>query len=158
MLIRYCRSRITAHAAHGSADDLAQDICVAVLRGLPTFTGEPHTILPWVYGIAAHKVIDHNRRMRRDQSNPTENIPIEADPHPGPEELALRGEQGAIVWALLARLKPIQRKVLTLRLIVGLSSAEVASVTGLSATAVRATQHRAVHHLRRRLLPRSVPD
>jgi RNA polymerase sigma-70 factor, ECF subfamily len=154
VLVRYCRARITAAAPHGGADDVAQDICVAILRGLPTFTSEPHTLMPWVYGIAAHKVVDHYHRGARDRTVPTENVPTQQDPSPGPEELAVRGEQRAVVQSLLARLNPVQREVVILRLFRGLSSAEVSAITGLSTTAVRATPPRAVHRLRRHVLPR----
>ncbi len=131
-LIRYCRARITPRSGHGSADDVAQDICIAVLRGLSTFAGGPHEILRWVYGIAAHKVTDYYRRE-------------------GPEEPTMRGERRAAVRALLAILTPAQREILTLRIIVGLSSSDTAAVTGMSAGAVRVAQHRALHHLRQHL-------
>jgi RNA polymerase sigma-70 factor (ECF subfamily) len=157
-LVRYCRARITSRAGHGDADDVAHDICVAVLRGLPTFTGEPHAVTRWVYGIAAHKVIDFYRHSGRDQSHPAEDIPAQVDPQPGPEELALRGEQRAIVQSLLAMLTPLQREILTLRIVVGLSSAETAVITGLSAIAVRVTQHRALNLLRRHVARRPTPN
>jgi RNA polymerase sigma-70 factor (ECF subfamily) len=147
-LVRYCRARITPQAGHGDADDVAHDICVAVLRGLPTFTGEPDAVMRWVYGIAAHKVIDFYRRGGRDKSDPAEDMPIRMDPGAGPEELALRGEQRVAVQSLLAMLNPVQREILTLRIVVGLSSAETAAITGMSAVAVRVTQHRALNLLR----------
>jgi RNA polymerase sigma-70 factor, ECF subfamily len=147
-LVRYCRARINPRSGHGSADDVAQDICIAVLRGLPAFGGGPHEVMRWVYGIAAHKVIDYYRSSSRDRSDPTEDLPSRMDPRAGPEELAMRGEQDAQVRALLALLTPAQQEILTLRLIVGLSSVETAAVTGMSATAVRVTQHRALNRLR----------
>lgn len=149
-LVRYCRARIAPRAGHDGADDVAHEICIAVLRGLPKFQGEPHAVVRWVYGIAAHKVIDHYRRSGRDLSNPTEDIPAQVDPRAGPEEMALRGEQRTVVRSLLALLTPIQREVLILRIVVGLSSTETSELTGLSAPAVRVTQHRALNILRRR--------
>jgi RNA polymerase sigma-70 factor, ECF subfamily len=153
-LVRYCRARITPRAGHGGADDVAQETCVAILRGLPTFRGEPHAVLRWVYGIAAHKVIDYYRRSGRDLSDPTDDIPSQADARAGPEELALRGEQRAAVRSLLAVLTPAQREVLALRIVVGLSSMEASTITGLSPTSVRVTQHRALNLLRRQLAGR----
>jgi RNA polymerase sigma-70 factor, ECF subfamily len=150
-LVRYCRARITPRSGHGSADDVAQDICIAVLHGLPTFVGGPQEILRWVYGIAAHKVVDYYRRSGRDKSEPTERLPSREDSSAGPEELAMRGEQRAVVQSLLDMLSPTQREVLTLRVVVGLSSADTAAVTGLSASSVRVTQHRALNRLRRHL-------
>jgi RNA polymerase sigma-70 factor (ECF subfamily) len=158
VVVRYCRARITPRSGHGGADDVAQDICLAVLHGLPTFVGEPHEVLRWVYGIAAHKVIDYYRRGGRDKSDPTEDAPSRADPNAGPEELAMRGEQRAQVQALLAILTPAQREVLTLRIVVGLSSIDTAAITGMSASAVRVTQHRALNRLRRHLQSSSVVD
>lgn len=151
MLVRYCTTRVTARAAHGGADDIAQDICVAIVRGLPRFTGDPRTLMPWVYGIAAHKVMDYYNRTARDRSDPSDDLPSRQDPHPGPEELVLRGEERAIVRSWLARLRPAQRQVLALRVSIGLSTTEICAATGLSATAVRATQRRAMLRLRRYL-------
>ncbi len=157
-LVRYCRARITPRIGHGDADDVAHDICVAVLRGLPTFTGEPRAVTRWVYGIAAHKVIDFYRRSTRDHSSPAEDVPDRVDPQAGPEELALRGEQRVMVQSLLAMLTPLQRQILTLRVVVGLSSADTAVITGLSAIAVRVTQHRALNLLRRHVARQPTPD
>jgi RNA polymerase sigma-70 factor, ECF subfamily len=120
-VVRYCRARVTAQAGHGDADDIAQDICVAILRGLSTFVGAPHQILPWIYGIATQMFIDYDRRSGRD-------------PSAGPEQLML--------------LTPIQRDVLILRAVVGLSAADTAAVTGLSITSVRVVQHRALNRMR----------
>jgi RNA polymerase sigma-70 factor, ECF subfamily len=150
-VVRYCRARITPRSGHVGADDVAQDVCIAVLCGLPTFVGGPREILPWVYGIAAHKVVDYHRRSGRDKSDPIELVPNRADPRSGPEELAMRGEQRAMVQALLATLTPTQREVLTLRIVVGLSSADTAAITGLSPASVRVTQHRALNRLRHHL-------
>jgi RNA polymerase sigma-70 factor, ECF subfamily len=150
-LVRYCRARINPRAGHGGADDVAQDICLAILHGLPTFAGAPHEVPRWVWGIAAHKVTDYYRRSGRDKSEPTEHLPSRADAGPGPEELAMRGELRATMQALLAILTPTQQEILTLRIVVGLSSADTAAVTGTSASAVRVTQHRALNRLRHHL-------
>ncbi len=150
-LVRYCRARITPRSGHGSADDVARDICVAVLQGLPSFAGEPHDVRAWVYGIAAYKIIDYYRRSGPDKSDPAEHMPSRVDPRAGTEELVMRGERRAAVQALLARLTPVEQEILTLRIIVGLSSADTAAVTGMSVTAVRVAQHRALHRLRRHL-------
>lgn len=94
------------------------------------FTGEPQAVTRWVYGIAAHKVIDFYRHGNRDHSDLAEDLPVQADPRADPEELALRGEQRAMVQSLLAMLTPVQQEILTLRIVVGLSSADTAVITG----------------------------
>jgi RNA polymerase sigma-70 factor, ECF subfamily len=55
--------------------------------------------------------------------------------------------------ALLSTLPPRQREILVLRLIVGLSAQETATAVGLTPTAVRVTQHRALAKLRNALTP-----
>lgn len=150
-MVRYCRARITPRSGHGGVDDVAQDICAAVLHSLPSFVGGPEEVLRWVYGIAAHKVVDYHRRSGRDQSEPTDQAPRQVDPRAGPEEPAMRGEERTVMLALLATLTPVQQEVLTLRVIIGLSSADTAAITGLSATSVRVTQHRALNRLRQQL-------
>ncbi|MCA1656063.1 MAG: sigma-70 family RNA polymerase sigma factor, partial [Pseudonocardiaceae bacterium] len=54
---------------------------------------------------------------------------------------------------LLNTLPPRQREILVLRLIVGLSAQETATAVGLTPTAVRVTQHRALAKLRASLTP-----
>jgi len=54
---------------------------------------------------------------------------------------------------LLNTLPPRQREILVLRLFVSLSTQETATAVGLTPTAVRETQHRALVRLRNTLSP-----
>jgi len=204
-IIRYCRSRIgRSGLAYSSADDVAQEICVATLGALTRYRDEPESFLPFVYGIAAHKVADHYRRAGHNRSDPTDVVPdgidhgaeeafdqIASAAPSNPKAMAnlLRrsslGEEAALVARgcshdhrldarastatneilsesdtysaidlrdrlaqLLETLPPKQRQILHLRLIVGLSAQETAAAVGLTPTAVRVTQHRALAKLR----------
>ncbi|WP_425483551.1 sigma-70 family RNA polymerase sigma factor [Flexivirga aerilata] len=88
---------------------------------------------------------------------PTDEVPDAVDEAPGPEDLALSGERSGRVWALLDRLSPQHREILTLRVAVGLSAEETADALQMSAGAVRVAQHRALARLRT-LLEKSGDD
>jgi RNA polymerase sigma-70 factor (ECF subfamily) len=148
-IVRYCRSRIgRSGSAYSSADDVAQEICVAVLGALGRYNDEPESFLPFVYGIAAHKVADHYRRAGRDRSDPSADVPDGIDVSASPEQQIMAADLRDRLADLLNTLPPRQREILRLRLIVGLSAQETATTVGLTPTAVRVTQHRALAKLR----------
>lgn len=148
-IVRYCRSRIgRSGSAYSSADDVAQEICVAVLGALNRYSDEPESFLPFVYGIAAHKVADHYRRAGRDRSDPSADVPDGIDVSASPEQQVMSADLRERLSDLLGTLPPRQREILRLRLIVGLSAQETATTVGLTPTAVRVTQHRALAKLR----------
>ncbi len=153
-IIRYCRSRIgRSGSAFSSADDVAQEICMAVLGALSRYGDEPESFLPFVYGIAAHKVADHYRRAGRDRSDPAADVPDGVDTSASPEQQIMAADLRDRLDQLLATLPPRQREILVLRLVVGLSAQETATAVGLTPTAVRVTQHRALAKLRNALTP-----
>lgn len=153
-IIRYCRARIgRTGAAYSSADDVAQEVCLAVLGALPRYSDDPESFLPFVYGIAAHKVADHYRRAGRDKSEPAADVPDGIDLEATPEQQTVRADVRARLVRLLDTLAPRQREILVLRLVVGLSAQETAVAIGLTATAVRVAQHRALAKLRNNLAP-----
>jgi RNA polymerase sigma-70 factor (ECF subfamily) len=148
-IVRYCRARIgRTGSTFVSADDIAQEIMLAVLGALPRYTDDSKSFLPFVYGIAAHKVADFYRRSGCERTVPVADVPDTPDTHPGPETTALHGELSTRIAALLDGLPARQREILILRLVVGLSAPETAEAIGLTATAVRIAQHRALTQLR----------
>ncbi|WP_018682251.1 RNA polymerase sigma factor ShbA [Actinokineospora enzanensis] len=148
-IVRYCRARIgRTGSAFSSADDVAQEILLAVLGALPRYSDDRESFLPFVYGIASHKVADYYRRSGRDRSDPVADVPDTVDHGLGPEQITLRAEMRTRLVKLLDTLAPRQREILVLRLVVGLSAQETAMAIGLTATAVRVAQHRALTRLR----------
>jgi RNA polymerase sigma-70 factor (ECF subfamily) len=153
-MVRYCRSRIGGRgASYQSAEDVAQEICMAALGALTRYCDDPDSFLPCVYGIAAHKVIDHYRRTGRDYSVPTEDVPEIVDPDANPEHVLTVAHRQKRLGELLDTLPPQNREILILRLIMGLSSQETARAMGLTPNAVRVRQHRALNKLREALSP-----
>ena len=113
LIVRYCRAQV----AQG-ADDLAQEICLDVLRALPHYHDQGRPFLAFVYGIATHRVAQMPGLRRR-------------------------------IDDLLALLPPRHRDVVTLRVVLGLSAEETGRVLGMTPSAVRVAQHRALNRLRR---------
>ena len=148
MVHRYCRARLgRLPGSEHAADDVAQEVCLAVLSALPRYRDEGRPFEAFVFGIAAHKVADAQRAAVR-AAVPTEEMPDEPDLGPGPEDHALRSSDAALVRSLLDRLPPTQRELLILRVAVGLSAEETGSALGMSPGAVRVAQHRALARLR----------
>jgi len=149
LVVRYCRARIGRQERSAvSADDVAQEVCLAVLTALPGYRDQGRPFLAFVYGIAAHKVVDAHRSVARSRSEPVEELPEELDPRDGPEQRALNGALSVQMGQLLDTLPPKQREILVLRVVVGLSAEETAEAVESTPGAVRVAQHRALSKLR----------
>ena len=149
LVLRYCRARLgRQESVIGSAEDVAQDVCLAVLAALPSYTVKGLSFRAFVYGIAAHKVTDAFRAIGRNRSEPVAEVPDTSVVVDGPERLALTAELNARLGDLLGILTDRQREVLVLRVVVGLSAEETAAAVGSTPGAVRVTQHRALARLR----------
>ena len=149
LVVRYCRARVgRQERSFASADDVAQEVCLAVLTALPSYRDQGRPFLAFVYGIAAHKVADAHRAAARNRSEPVADVPDEPDDQAGPEQRAMRGELSGEMAELLKVLPPKQREIVVLRVVVGLSAEETADAVGSTPGAVRVAQHRALTRLR----------
>lgn len=118
------------YAGDNDCQDLLQEICVALWRGLPKFEGRS-SLSTWVFRVAVNTALQFVRKRQL----PTE--PISHDPT-GSTDV---GDPLAVLEDFLAGLDPVNRAVLLLDL-EGLSREEVADVLGLTpgAVAVRMTR------------------
>lgn len=145
-LLRYLR-----HHAGAIGEDLASEVWLAVARGLAGVEGGPVELRAYVFTVARRRVVDHRRRQARRLVT----VPIgDFDDPPTPDDtegLGLERATGQQAVEMLVRdLPPEQREIVLLRVLGGLSVAEVASILGKSAGAVRVAQHRALQRLSRR--------
>ena len=148
-IVRYCRARLGRRdGSYGSSDDVAQEVCVAVLTALPRYVDQGRPFAAFVYGIAGHKVADAQRASFRDRSDATDLLPDRADEAPGPEEAAVAAAEAETARALLDQLPDAQRELLLLRVVAGLSAEETGAALDMSPGAVRVAQHRALARLR----------
>jgi RNA polymerase sigma-70 factor, ECF subfamily len=150
-VVRYCRARLGPSNRSLAVDDVAQEVCLAVLTGLPGYRFEGKPFLAFVYGVAAHKVIDAHRAATRTRWDLDVEIPDSDDTTEGPEQRALRAELSGELRRLLDELPDTQREILVLRAALGLSAEETAATVGSTPGAVRVAQHRALARLRRAL-------
>jgi RNA polymerase sigma-70 factor (ECF subfamily) len=150
LVVRYCRARLgRMDRSAVSADDVAQEVCLAVLTALPGYRVQGRPFLAFVYGIASHKVIDAHRAATRNRAEPVADVPDSVEVADGPEQRALRIELTGEMAQLLDQLPDKQREILLLRVVVGLSAEETADAVGSTPGAVRVAQHRALARLRK---------
>lgn len=148
MVVRYCRARLgRISGQYHVADDVAQEVCIAVLSALPRYRDMGRPFASFVFGIASHKVADAVRTATRS-AVPTEDLPDGPDERPGPEEIAVAYIDAQRARDLLARLPGHLRELVVLRVVAGLTAEETGNVLGMSAGAVRVAQHRALARLR----------
>ncbi len=152
LVVRFCRARLSAgHRSLSTADDVAQEVCMAVMTALPTYSRDSRPFLAFVYGIAAHKVIDAHRAAARSRLHMVADLPETVSTDRDPEQLAMDTSIARQVAELMEGLPAVQRDILTLRVGVGLSAEETAEALGMTAGAVRVAQHRALAKLRKLL-------
>ena len=149
VVVRYIRARIGAAERSGlSADDVAQEVCLAAIQALPRYQDQGRPFLAFVYGIASHKVADAHRAAARNRSEPTDEVPERFSLDTGPEQMAINSDSAARMQKLLQVLPEKQREILTLRIVVGMSAEETAEAVGSTPGAVRVAQHRALARLK----------
>jgi RNA polymerase sigma-70 factor, ECF subfamily len=156
MVMRYCRARLgRITGQYYVADDVAQEVCLAVLAALPRYRDMGRPFTSFVFGIASHKVADAVRTASR-LAVPFEDLPDGPDERPGPEETVVACIEAEHTRALLAQLPHHLRELLILRVVTGLSAEETGNVLGMSAGAVRVAQHRALARLRALAIEESI--
>ena len=146
MLIRYLRV-----VAGGSAEDVAAETWLDVVRGLRRFDGDEPGFRSWLFTIARRRNIDLQRsRRRRPSTTSDQGMADLAGPDDVAEEVVERiATERAI--RLIASLPPDQAEVVALRAIGGLEVGHVAAIVGKRRGAVRVLSHRGLHRLATRV-------
>ena len=155
-LRRFARS-IVGDAA---AEETVQEAWIKALRALPAFEGRS-SLRTWLLTIVRNEAIG---RLRKDEREPelvsSDDLgdDFDADGHwrtppaawslDTPEALLAAKDFQAVVDEALLEMPPVQRAVLTLKDVEGLSFDEICNILGLTASNARVLLHRA----RRRLL------
>jgi RNA polymerase sigma-70 factor, ECF subfamily len=161
------------------AEDAVQEALLRAWRGLPGFHGRG-SVRSWLYAIATNAALDITRhRSRRelpmdftsaagpeaDHDPPLTDWPwlepypdrwLARDPGQSPEARYEQRESVELAFVVaLQHLPPLQRAVLLLREVAGLSTAEISSQLGASAPSVNSALQRARAAVRSRLPARS---
>lgn len=155
--LKYGRVRLARFGAEDLAQDVAQEVCMAVLSALPTYQDRGLPFEAFVYRIAANKLADAQRVVLRTAA-PVAEVPDTLDERPGPEAQAVSRSEAALAVELMEQLPEQQREIITLRVAVGLSTEETAASLGMTPGAVRVAQHRALAKLRALMSDRDASD
>lgn len=147
-LLRYLR----AHAA-GAEEDLASEVWLELARGLANFDGDVDALGRFAFTIARRRAIDHGRKQVRRRIDPVIRSDLEELPDRGDPEADVvdRLAGDAAVDRIVALLPKDQAEIVLLRVVAGLSVAEVAEIVGRRPAAVSVLQHRALRRLARHL-------
>ncbi|APT84093.1 sigma-70 family RNA polymerase sigma factor [Corynebacterium aquilae] len=149
-VLRYARTRLSS-GKHPTAEDVAQEVCLAVAQAIGNYRDQGRPFMAFVYGIASNKVADAHRFQGRDKASPTDEVPETSEEHHTPEEFALVSDGSNRVRALLDSLSDKARDIIILRVFEGRSAEETAAIVGSTPGAVRVAQHRALATLRKNL-------
>ncbi len=147
-LLRYLRVLVG-----DDAEDVASEAWLQIARDLSSFRGTADGFRGWCATIGRNRAMDH---LRRRQSRPVAaDTPVEllvdlpsAD---DPAHTATEAVDGDPALVLIATLPPDQAEAVMLRVIVGLTAEEAATVLGKKAGAVRTAAHRGLKNLAQRL-------
>lgn len=142
VVLRYLR----VAAEPGTAEDVASDTWVHVVRGLKDFRGDERGWRGWLLTTARRRAVDAGRLRDR---RPTVALEQGDEPPAAPaaESVALEGLDTQAALALVATLPPQQAEAIVLRVVAGLEPKQVAAVMGISAGAVRVAVHRGLQRL-----------
>lgn len=149
-VLRYVQARVYEPA---TAEDLTQDVFVKLVQAVGRYSGGG--IYGYVFAIARNVITDHYRRLRnRGYETPTGEVWQLDMPSAdmGPEEVAEWSELRQAINRLLNQLPASQQEVLRLKLVAGLSTAEMAEVLAKPVGTIRVMQCRALAKLRK-LMP-----
>jgi RNA polymerase sigma factor (sigma-70 family) len=125
------------------ADDLAQDVWLRIVRGLPRLE-DPARIRAWIFGIARRVLMD---RLRAQYSAPAmAEVELDAiETAPQDSDLLERIDE---LEAALATLPAIEREVLALFYLDELSLTDIAAIAGVPVGTVKSRLFRARQLLR----------
>jgi RNA polymerase sigma-70 factor (ECF subfamily) len=144
------------HGRRETAEDLAEEVFVKALQRLGGYEARGLPFAAWLYRIARNHLIDHLRSTRGRAMASLDAAPDL--PAAGAErDLAGVLDRRELAEAL-ATLSAEQRRVVTLRFLDGLPTAETARVVGKTQDAVKKLQARGLAALRRALGPEGLAE
>lgn len=138
------------------AEDVVQDAFVSTLRHHHQFRGQalPST---WLYRVTFNAALMRLRTRRRKGAESLDALPLDVaeaslartlPDRPDPAADVERREVRLALDAAIAALRPVDQQIVRLRFVDGMSTEEVAEVTGLSVAATKTRLHRARAALR----------
>jgi RNA polymerase sigma-70 factor (ECF subfamily) len=137
--VRMVHAVLLARVRRCDVDDLVQDVFVTAFRRLGSLR-EPAAFGGWLAAIARNRATDHLRHARDEVELPR-NLPGGTPVEPATLE----------ALDAIRRLPEAYRETLAMRLVEGMTGAEIAERTGLTPASVRVNLHRGMKQLREML-------
>lgn len=139
-----------------AAEDIVQEVFLAVWRKSDTFQPERGTFRSWVLQIAHFRILNElRRRSRRPQLDPELDASLEDLPDDGaePVEAAWHSYRREAIQAAVAKLPPTQRQALSLAFFEDLTHDQVADMLDLPLGTVKTRIRSGLQRLRSNLAP-----
>jgi RNA polymerase sigma-70 factor (ECF subfamily) len=136
-----------AGASEADAEEVVQEVMVAIWRRAATFDPELAAPSTWIFTIARNRRIDLVRKARRPEPDPRDPL-FQPDPEPQGVDRLSAAEREKRVRAGLATLAPEQRRVMAAAFYDGLSHGEIAARLDLPLGTVKSRIRLAFRHLR----------
>jgi RNA polymerase sigma-70 factor, ECF subfamily len=150
-LIHFDRVYSYLHMSVGSrhdAEDLTTQTFLRMLEAIGRFQWRSVPFSAWLFRIAHNLAMDHFRANRRWQPEDEISEHVQGE-ETSAEEQALASLGDTSMLALIERLSPEQRQVLTLKFVFRFSNGEAATILGKTEGAVKSLQHRALTSLQK---------
>jgi RNA polymerase sigma-70 factor, ECF subfamily len=151
LMLRVARGYVRTDAV---AEEVVQDAWVAVLRGIERFEGRS-SLKTWLLRIVANRAMTSGAKEARsvpvEPSVSADHFVPEGEPgagawatppEPWPEDRLLAQETQAVIERAIAELPPLQRAVVSMRDVEGMTSEEVQEALDITAGNQRVLLHR----------------
>lgn len=118
----------------GVVEECINDVFLAIWNHGHQFEGNEEDFKKWVYKIAKYQAIDYYRKIVK-----REEVSLEADSlmqDNSTEDQVMLNEDKKQLVMLINTLKPIDRKIFTMKYFLGIKSDEIGKQLGLTRTAV----------------------
>jgi RNA polymerase sigma-70 factor (ECF subfamily) len=126
------------------AEDLTEQVFLNAWQALPDYEPRGFSFASWLYRIAHNVVVDYQRQGKFLADGETPETLVLADDKPTSLEQVIANEERQRLAGALRKLPEMQRDVILLRFVEGLSHDEVAAVVAKSPGACRTIQYRAL--------------
>jgi RNA polymerase sigma factor (sigma-70 family) len=135
------------------AEDVVCDTFEQVWRGARQYDPQRGSALGWLLGICRSRAIDRHRRnsCRRAEAGPGLAPLCDVRSEPGPDDLLRALEPSSAMFHALAKLSPIERRLIALAFLQDLTHGELASKTELAVETVKSHIRRALATMRSEL-------
>jgi RNA polymerase sigma-70 factor (ECF subfamily) len=134
------------------AEDLTARVFYRALNHIHTYRHMGVPFLAWLYRIAHNLVANWHRDMNRRKEVPLEDHTTFSSPHiDQPETMLIENQEKEKLLRAIKKLTSDRQHLIVLKLVEGLSNAEIAVIVGRSEGAIKSLYHRTLLAIRQDL-------